>query len=83
MLIDRLRDVKESDMVRHECAEALGAIATDEINDELRNYLGNEEPDVLRESCVVALDFSDYNQKGDFQYANSLSASSTTSNTSS
>ena len=58
--------------MRHECAEALGSIATDEINVELKKYLGEDQPAVLRESCVVALDFSDYNQSGEFQYADTL-----------
>lgn len=73
-LLERLRDSMENDMVRHECAEALGSIATDTINDELGKYLDVSVPPVLRESCVVALDFADYNQSGDqFQYADTLS----------
>ena len=73
-LIERLRDNKENDMVRHECAEALGSIATDNINEELKKYLDPSIPPVIRESCVVALDFSDYNQSDQFQYADALSA---------
>ena len=73
-LIERLRDSLENDMVRHECAEALGSIATDKINDELGKYLDLSVPPILRESCVVALDFSEYNQSEDkFQYADTLS----------
>jgi len=67
-----LRDTAENDMVRHECAEALGSIAADDINAELEKYLGKEEPAVLRESCVVALDFVEYNNSGEFQYANAV-----------
>ena len=37
-------------------------------------YLGAEEPPVLRESCVVALDMADYANSEEFQYANTLSA---------
>ena len=59
-------------MVRHECAEALGSIATEEINEELAKYLSEKEPAVLRQSCEVALDFSDYNRSGEFQYADTL-----------
>jgi len=73
-LMERLRDINENDMVRHECAEALGSIATDAINAELKKYLDPSIPPVIRESCVVALDFSDYNQSGQFQYADALSA---------
>ena len=72
-LIERLRDNSEHEMVRHECAEALGSIATDQINKELAKYLDHNVPTILRESCVVALDFSEYNQSSDqFQYANTL-----------
>lgn len=73
-LIECLRDTSEDAMVRHECAEALGSIGTDQINKELAKYLGDDQPAVLRESCVVALDFSDYNNSDDFQYANCLKA---------
>jgi hypothetical protein len=36
-------------MVRHECAEALGSVAGDDAEEELKKYLGDEEPAVLRE----------------------------------
>ena len=73
-LLERLKDNVENDMVRHECAEALGSIATDAIKDELEKYLDKSVPSVIRESCVVALDFAEYNHSTDqFQYANTLS----------
>ncbi len=71
-LTETLRDEAESDMVRHECAEALGSVSGEDIEAELRKYLGQEQPSVLRESCVVALDFNEYNQSKEFQYANAL-----------
>ena len=71
-LIECLRDENELDMVRHECAEALGSIATDEVYEELSKYLNKSQPEVLRESCVVALDFADYNNTAEFQYADTL-----------
>ena len=71
-LLECLRNEEEIDMVRHECAEALGSIASDEIYEELGKYLDKSQPDVLRESCVVALDFADYNKSGEFQYADAL-----------
>ena len=44
-------------MVRHEAAEALGGIATDECLPILKEYAEREDvPRVVRESCVVALD---------------------------
>ncbi|RUS84745.1 hypothetical protein EGW08_007487 [Elysia chlorotica] len=67
-----LRDAAESSMVRHECAEALGAIATPEAMGVLREFLSDPER-VVRESCVVALDMSEYENSGQFQYADGLS----------
>ncbi len=40
-LVERMADAAESDMVRHECAEALGSIAVDGIHDELKKYAAN------------------------------------------
>lgn len=40
-------------MVRHECAEALGAIATDECTKVLKQYRQDAEA-VVRESCEVS-----------------------------
>ena len=60
-------------MVRHECAEALGSIATDMTNGELAKYLDPAVPAIIRESCVVALDLSEYNTNTDqFQYADTF-----------
>lgn len=70
----RLRDPEESAMVRHECAEALGGIGAAGVEQELAKYLDGEQPAVVRESCVVALDMVDYNNSEEFQYANSLAA---------
>jgi len=73
-LIDRLADSEENPMVRHECAEALGGIASPgvEVETELAKYLDSKQPDVVRESVVVALDMADYNNSTEFQYANGL-----------
>ena len=59
-------------MVRHECAEALGAIATPYCFDILKNYLEDDKR-VVRESCVIALDMCEYENSSEFQYANGLS----------
>jgi len=69
-----LSDKAENPMVRHECAEALGAIGDPGVEKELEKYLSSSEADVVRESCVVALDMVDYSNSKEFQYANSLSA---------
>lgn len=56
-LIKVLRDVSESDMVRHEAAEALGGIATPEVLPHLKEWMSREDsPRVVRESCQVAID---------------------------
>ncbi|KAK1943645.1 Deoxyhypusine hydroxylase [Phytophthora citrophthora] len=54
-----LLDETEHRMVRHEAAEALGAIGTKECEDILKEYL-KDEVQVVRESCEVALDIMDY-----------------------
>lgn len=70
-LASSLRDTNENEMVRHECAEALGAIATDECVQILNEYL-NDPKRVVKESCVVALDMCEYENTPEFQYANTL-----------
>eukprot|EP00168_Porphyra_purpurea_P001231 TRINITY_DN1155_c0_g1_i4.p1 TRINITY_DN1155_c0_g1~~TRINITY_DN1155_c0_g1_i4.p1 ORF type:complete len:391 (-),score=127.15 TRINITY_DN1155_c0_g1_i4:1320-2336(-) len=48
-------------MVRHEAAEALGAIGGADVEALLRGYTGGKEAEaVVRESCEVALDMSEW-----------------------
>lgn len=54
-----LRDTSEHRMVRHECAESLGAIGGPGVQTALRMFVEDEER-VVGESCVVALDAMDY-----------------------
>ncbi|CAF0779562.1 unnamed protein product [Adineta ricciae] len=70
-LHQQLSILDENYMVRHECAETLGSIGTDECRRILETYLKDEER-VVRESCEVALDISDYVNSTDFQYCNGL-----------
>lgn len=70
-LKESLRDSGENEMVRHECAEALGAIANSECFDVLNEYLMDEKR-VVKESCEIALDMCDYENSPEFQYANAL-----------
>lgn len=67
-LVDCLSDTAQNEMVRHECAEALGAIANEQCWDVLRKYLGDEKR-VVRESCEIALDMCEYETSQEFQYA--------------
>ncbi|XP_028627623.1 deoxyhypusine hydroxylase isoform X2 [Grammomys surdaster] len=61
----------ESPMVRHECAEALGAIAKPACLAALREHITDPEQ-VVRESCEVALDMYEHANGQDFQYADGL-----------
>eukprot|EP00049_Salpingoeca_infusionum_P012335 m.225252 g.225252 ORF g.225252 m.225252 type:complete len:296 (+) comp15157_c2_seq15:290-1177(+) len=67
-LSKRLVIPEENYMVRHECAEALGAIATEECLPILQKYAKDSEQ-VVRESCEVALDMHAHETSGSFQYA--------------
>lgn len=58
-------------MVRHECAEALGAIATEECIDVLNRYASDDKR-VVKESCEIALDMCEYENSPEFQYADAL-----------
>lgn len=71
-LRERLDDLEENAMVRHECAEALGSIATEECLRILQRYQRDGER-VVRESCEVALDMYKHETSGAFQYANTAS----------
>jgi len=46
-------------MVRHEAAEALGAIAKDQVLPVLQQYQYDKQT-VVKESCEVALDMHEY-----------------------
>ncbi|CAK5009318.1 unnamed protein product [Meloidogyne enterolobii] len=56
-LKERLSLLNESGMVRHECAEALGSIGTEECRQILVEFLKDKER-VVRESCEVALNIA-------------------------
>lgn len=67
-LIKVLKDEKEAGMVRHEAAEALGSIATDECLPVLKSFL-NDSVDVVRDSAIVALDMYEYENSNELEYA--------------
>ena len=71
-LRERLDDLGENPMVRHECAEALGSIASEECLKILQYYQKDGER-VVKESCEVALDMYEHERSGAFQYANTAS----------
>ena len=58
-LIDRLEDRDEDLMVRHEAAEALGAIGDRTAISTLKKFVDDPEP-VISESCEVAMDLLNY-----------------------
>lgn len=67
-LIKVLQNESEAPMVRHEAAEALGSIATDECLPVLQGFL-NDKDEVVRDSAVVALDMYEYENSGELEYA--------------
>ncbi|QPG74572.1 deoxyhypusine hydroxylase [Brettanomyces nanus] len=58
----------EAPMVRHEAAEALGAIATDDVLPVLKRHL-TDNVRVVKESAIVALDMYDYENSNQMEYA--------------
>ncbi|XP_069353731.1 deoxyhypusine hydroxylase [Eulemur rufifrons] len=70
-LVAALARPAESPMVRHECAEALGAIARPSCLAALRAHAADPER-VVRESCEVALDMYEHENAAAFQYADGL-----------
>lgn len=70
-LINVLKNEDEEGMVRHEAAEALGSIATDECFKVLDVYRQDENK-VVRESCEVGMDMLVFENSGDFQYAQEI-----------
>lgn len=67
-LVEVLARMEEAPMVRHEAAEALGAIASPDVVPVLKHYL-NDPVDVVRESAIVALDMYEYENSNEFEYA--------------
>ncbi|XP_065203662.1 deoxyhypusine hydroxylase-like [Planococcus citri] len=61
-----VRDESESNMVRHEAIEALGSIGTSDCVEIIRKFVDDSD-DLVRESCVVALDIREYNHSSQFQ----------------
>lgn len=55
-LAKKLADLEENEIVRHECAEALGSIGRSDI---IKLYI-DDSSRIVRESCQVALDMADY-----------------------
>lgn len=61
-LLQVLQNGSESEMVRHEAAEALGGIGTPEVLPHLREWMERDDsPQVVRESCQVAIDMWEVN----------------------
>ncbi|KAF7310537.1 Deoxyhypusine hydroxylase [Mycena chlorophos] len=72
-LLQVLQNSSESDMVRHEAAEALGGIGTPEVLPHLKEWSARPDaPLVVRQSCEVAIDMWEHENSGEFQYANGL-----------
>ena len=57
--------------VRHECAEAIGSVATPDAIRLLASHT-KDQVQVVRESCKVALDMAEHEVSGQLQYADTL-----------
>jgi deoxyhypusine monooxygenase len=68
-----LADVAEVGMVRHEAAEALGAVATPECLPILKAFVDDPE-ECVRESCIVAVDMWEYENSDNLHYADGLTS---------
>ncbi|MBI87409.1 MAG: hypothetical protein CMB67_00045 [Euryarchaeota archaeon] len=67
-LIDRLEDVTEDVMVRHEAAEALGAIGNRVAMATLEKFQDDDEV-VIAESCEVAIDLLNWVSGKSLEYS--------------
>lgn len=67
-LVRELENRANHPMVRHECAESLGAICNNYTNQVLLRYI-DDECEVVKESCLVALDISDYKESEEKEYS--------------
>lgn len=67
-LMEVLKNPKEEGMVRHEAAEALGSIATEDVLPVLQQF-ANDDVDVVRDSAIVALDMYNYENSNQLEYA--------------
>ena len=65
-LVERLMDEAEHVMVRHEAAEAMGAIGDRSIVPVLEEFVNDPLPEVA-ESCVVALDLLAWVDSAEFE----------------
>jgi deoxyhypusine monooxygenase len=66
-LIDRLSDIEEDAIVRHEAAEALGAIGDQKARPALEEF--ESDPSiVVSQSCEVALDLLNWITSESFEY---------------
>ncbi|PRT53298.1 Deoxyhypusine hydroxylase [Wickerhamiella sorbophila] len=67
-LVEVLQNPNEEGMVRHEAAEALGSVATEDVLPILRKFAQDQER-VVRESAEVALDMYEYENSNEIEYA--------------
>jgi deoxyhypusine monooxygenase len=59
-LTKALSDLSEQSMVRHEAAEALGSLGSEEGVEEILKKFLNDKEQVVRESVIVALDMAEF-----------------------
>tara|TARA_A100001037_G_scaffold17662_1_gene15300 strand:- start:3285 stop:3767 length:483 start_codon:yes stop_codon:yes gene_type:complete len=66
-LISRLSDLEEEEVVRHEAAEAIGAIGDKTCYDVLEKFLDDESV-IVAESCEVSIDLLNWVSSNSFEY---------------
>lgn len=67
-LLETLSRTHEEGMVRHEAAEALGSIGTEDVLPALMDFRKDAER-IVSESCVVAIDMWEYENGQEVEYA--------------
>ena len=67
-LIQTLGNQDEEGMVRHEAAEALGSLGSEEGVDKVLESFLNDREQLVKDSIVVALDMADFEKNGELEY---------------
>ena len=67
-LIRTLSNPKEEGMVRHEAAEALGSLGSEQGVDQVLESFINDREQLVKDSIVVALDMAEFEKNGELEY---------------
>ena len=67
-LIKTLSDQSEEGMVRHEAAEALGSLGSEQGVDRVLESFINDQEQLVKDSIEVALDMAEFEKNGELEY---------------